>query len=748
RQITTTYIEKLEDSDITRVYSPGYTAPEQLQGQAVFRSDFFALGRTFIHLMTGIYPNDLPKTQTNQLFWHNLAPQISNYLQDLIDRTIALSPLDRPHAGAILDRLNGVSEQPTAVWHNRPPRSWQREAILILNSSMAIAFLVIGMRYLGWLQPMELMAFDRLMQLRPLESPDSRIVLITVDEADIQYQDRQNMSLRWSLADEALAQLLVKIKPYQPRTIGIDIYRDFAVESDYPNLAQELQTSDRLYAVCKVAAPQDGNSEGTPPPPEVPLSRLGFSDFVADSGDVIRRQLIHLNPPTTSSCKTEYAFSLQLALDYLHRNGIESRITPAGDLQIGTSTFKPITQHSGGYQGIDAAGYQILLNYRSLKSVQNIAPQISLRDILSDRYSAQLQNLIKDRLIIIGVIASSSSDDWQTPYSRQSSLVQKQIAGVYIQAQMIGQIISTAIDHRPLIWWWSDFWSTIWIGGWGLLGGILGWYLRRPLLLGSAIAGAVFGQDAARGEILKQMNGLVGIQGAQVIETALANADQPQLGSIASIISVIILLIGASGVFAQLQEALNTVWNVKAKPEKQGIWEFIRKRILSFGMVLAIGFLLLVSLILSAMLSGISNLDINLLPGFDPLWEIVNFVISFGFVSLLFALIYKYLPDVKIRWKDVWVGAIITALLFTIGKYLIGLYLGQGSLGSTYGAAGSLIIFLAWVFYSAQILLFGAEFTQVYARKYGRKIVPNSHAELTKSISSAPFVKIISEGSH
>jgi membrane protein len=254
------------------------------------------------------------------------------------------------------------------------------------------------------------------------------------------------------------------------------------------------------------------------------------------------------------------------------------------------------------------------------------------------------------------------------------------------------------------------------------------------LVIAIAIAGAVFGQDAARGEILQQINSLVGKQGAQAIETALANANQPQLGSIASIISVIVLLIGASGVFAQLQEALNTVWNVKAKPEKQGFWEFIRKRLLSFGMVLAIGFLLLVSLILSAMLSGISKLDINLLPGFTPLWQLLNFLISFGFISLLFALIYKYLPDVKIRWKDVWVGAIITALLFTIGKSLIGLYLGQGSLGSTYGAAGSLIVFLAWVFYSAQILLFGAEFTQVYARKYGRKIVPNSHAELTKSV--------------
>ena len=194
-------------------------------------------------------------------------------------------------------------------------------------------------------------------------------------------------------------------------------------------------------------------------------------------------------------------------------------------------------------------------------------------------------------------------------------------------------------------------------------------------------------------------------------------------------ISVVILLIGASGVFAQLQSALNTVWNVKAKPNG-GIWQFIRKRLLSFGMVLAIGFLLLVSLLVSAFLSGISKLEINLLPGLTPLWQLVNFAISFGFISLLFALIYKYLPDVKIRWKDVWVGAIITALLFTLGKFAIGFYLGRGSLGSSYGAAGSLIVFLAWVFYSAQILLFGAEFTQVYARKYGRKICPNRHAEL------------------
>ena len=250
------------------------------------------------------------------------------------------------------------------------------------------------------------------------------------------------------------------------------------------------------------------------------------------------------------------------------------------------------------------------------------------------------------------------------------------------------------------------------------------------LVIAIAIAGAVFGQDTARGEIIEQINNLVGKQGAQVIETGLANANQPQIGSIASIISIVILLIGASGVFAQLQNALNTVWNVKAKPNA-GIWEFIRKRLLSFGMVLVIGFLLLVSLILSAMLSGIGKLQINILPGFTLFWQLLNFGISFGFISLLFALIYYYLPDVKIHWKDVWIGAVITALLFTIGKFLIGLYLGSGSLGSTYGAAGSLIVFLTWVFYSAQILLFGAECTQVYARKYGRKIRPDSHAEFT-----------------
>jgi membrane protein len=252
--------------------------------------------------------------------------------------------------------------------------------------------------------------------------------------------------------------------------------------------------------------------------------------------------------------------------------------------------------------------------------------------------------------------------------------------------------------------------------------------LTPLLVLAIAIAGAVFGEEAARGEIVGQIQGLVGTSGAEAIETALDNANQPEISSIASLISIAVLLFGASGVFAQLQEALNTVWNVRPKPNR-GVKGLIRKRLLSFSMVLAIGFLLLVSLVLSAALSALANINLNLLPGLEIFWQILNFLLSFGLISLLFALMYKYLPDVKIAWGDVWVGAIITALLFSFGKYILGLYLGQGSFGSAYGAAGSLVIILAWVYYSAQILLFGAEFTQVLARHYGSQIVPDRHAE-------------------
>jgi membrane protein len=247
------------------------------------------------------------------------------------------------------------------------------------------------------------------------------------------------------------------------------------------------------------------------------------------------------------------------------------------------------------------------------------------------------------------------------------------------------------------------------------------------LIIVIAIAGAVFGEEAARGQIVGQIQGLVGVDGAKFLETAIQNANQPKTGAIASIISVVVLLVGATGLFTELQDAMNTIWEVKPKPGR-GINNMIRLRVLSFAMVIGIGFLLLVSLVISTILATLVTYFSNLLPGFDFVWQIANLIISFAITTVLFGLIFKVLPDVKIAWSDVLVGASLTSVLFSIGRFLLGQYLGNGSFGSTYGAAGSLVVILAWVNYAAQILFFGAEFTQVYSRRHGSGIVPTKNA--------------------
>ncbi|HEY9878603.1 MAG TPA: YihY/virulence factor BrkB family protein [Leptolyngbyaceae cyanobacterium] len=255
--------------------------------------------------------------------------------------------------------------------------------------------------------------------------------------------------------------------------------------------------------------------------------------------------------------------------------------------------------------------------------------------------------------------------------------------------------------------------------------------LAPLLILVIAIAGSIFGTESARDQLTGQIQGLVGPSGAEVVTSALENASQPgaNQGAIASTVSIALLIFGASGVFVQLQDSLNTIWNVEPKPG-QGIGYFIQKRLLSFSMILVIGFLLLVSLVVSTALAALSGFLDHWLAGLS--W-LINFAISISLVTLLFAAIFKYLPDAKIRWKDVIVGALITALLFNLGKYLLGLYLGNSSFASTYGAAGSLVVLLAWIYYSAQILFFGAEFTQVYARRFGSRIVPDKHAVVSSN---------------
>ena len=248
------------------------------------------------------------------------------------------------------------------------------------------------------------------------------------------------------------------------------------------------------------------------------------------------------------------------------------------------------------------------------------------------------------------------------------------------------------------------------------------------LIIAIGVAGLVFGHEAAMNQVVGQIRGMVGEDGAQVIQTILQNASKTTSGIIATVVGGVTLLIGASGAFGQLQDSLNTIWEVKPK-KGRGVKGVMRDRFLSFSMVLFIGFLLLASLLLTAVLAGIGKYLSDLLPMSSVVLQAMNFGVSLTVTAFLFALIFKVLPDAIVRWRDVWVGALVTALLFSLGRFLIGLYLCRATIGSAYGAAGSLVVLLFWVYYSAQILFLGAEFTQVYAKRFGKEIVPKPNAE-------------------
>ena len=265
------------------------------------------------------------------------------------------------------------------------------------------------------------------------------------------------------------------------------------------------------------------------------------------------------------------------------------------------------------------------------------------------------------------------------------------------------------------------------------LGAALAYYtvfsLAPLILVLLAIVGVIFREDPAGAwnKITQQMSYFLDPSAVQVVQNIAEKASQPGKSTIATIIGVGLAVFGASGVFGQLQDALNTIWGVKAKPA-QGIFGFLRARFLSFAMVAGICFLLLVSLAIEALLKGFSHYVQSVLAGGIVVAVGVYLIFDLAAVILLFAMIFKFLPDVSIQWRDVWVGAAMTAILFGIGKWLLGFYLGSGAAGSAYGAASSLITLLLWVYYSSQILLFGAEFTQVYAQQAGRELEPSHYA--------------------
>jgi membrane protein len=276
---------------------------------------------------------------------------------------------------------------------------------------------------------------------------------------------------------------------------------------------------------------------------------------------------------------------------------------------------------------------------------------------------------------------------------------------------MLWQVSKAAIEG-----WKADFASS--------MGAALAYYtvfsIAPLLVIVIAIAALAFGHATAQQEIMAQARDLIGDQGAEALQAMLASARKPGQGIFAGALSFIALVFGAIGVFNELESDLNRIWKVDTT-RRSGLWGLVRGRLLSFGMVITIGFILLVSLAVSAGLAAWGNYWSGMFAGIEVLLQAANFAVSLGVITISFAFIYKFLPQTHIEWREVWVGAAVTALLFTIGKFLIGLYLGKSTVASSYGAAGSLVLLLLWVYYSAQIFLLGAEFTRVYADRRGRR---------------------------
>jgi len=286
--------------------------------------------------------------------------------------------------------------------------------------------------------------------------------------------------------------------------------------------------------------------------------------------------------------------------------------------------------------------------------------------------------------------------------------------------------IAAAAEPRSLKTWWTLVKSamTSWIGDYApSMGAALSYYtvfsLAPLLLIVVSVAGLVFGEEAVRGELFAQLQGLMGKDAATAVQSLLASVSKPAHGVIGTVIGVAVLLFGATTVFGELQDALDRIWRAPARAKASGLWGLLRARLLSFGMILGLAFLLMVSLVLGAVISALGKWWGPLFGGWELLAQIVNVIVGFVLTTAVFAMIYKMMPRVHVRWHDVWLGAIVTSLLFTIGKFLIGFYIGKSGVASGFGAAGSLVIVFVWVYYSAQIFLLGAEFTWVYAKTFG-----------------------------
>ena len=339
-------------------------------------------------------------------------------------------------------------------------KSWLQ---IIFVTSVGVTAFIWGVRELKWLQPWELRVYDQMLRSRPAEAPDRRILLVKITD---NYLKRE----KWPLSDRTINQLLKKIESYQPRIVGLYLFRP-----EDNNLAANLQNQDNIVTTCLFSSL--GRDE-IPPPPNFPIDNVGFSDVVADNENdqIIRRTLLFANS-TDKKCTTSFAFGALIAINYLDKQGIKYDFTNKGDFLLGKTLFAPLQPNSASYQHLDAQGYQLLLNYRHPKS---LAEQVTVTDVLSGLVNP---SLFKDRLVIIGITAANiPPGGFYTPYSALPDQPARMPA-LFIHAQIASQLISTVLDGRPLIWYWPDWAELIWVWGWSLLGGVLAWRWQNPLLL-------------------------------------------------------------------------------------------------------------------------------------------------------------------------------------------------------------------------------------------------------------------------
>ena len=342
----------------------------------------------------------------------------------------------------------------------------------VVMISLITGVLLVGVQRLGVLEPVEMKAFDQMTQRRTPLSPDRRLLIVGFSEEDIQKLKQG------SPTGDTLDTVLSKLESYQPKVIGLDFFRDQPVEPGHQKLLTHIKNSSRIVPICTVGA---NNVKSVPPPAGVEPEIAGFADIPEDKDGLIRRNLLVVTPNAKSTCQTPASFGFQLALQYLN---IQPKFTARG-MQLGKTLFKRLETDSGGYQNIDANGFQILLNYRSQN---NVAQQVSLSDVLGDRLQP---SWVKNRIILIGSTAPSSQDIRNTPYSDGKVDNSGKMPGVTIHAHMVSQILDAASGVRPLFWFLPEWGEILWIWGWTFAGGILGWRIQHPLRLGLFSAGAL-----------------------------------------------------------------------------------------------------------------------------------------------------------------------------------------------------------------------------------------------------------------